>query len=464
MGSDPKTPGPAGPSYQDLLAADSRRVPDVLASESRADLGSEPIPAERYTSEAFFALEAQRLWPRVWQMACREEDIPEVGDFHVYDIVGRSFLIVRTASDRIQAYYNSCLHRGRRLATEDGHADRLRCGFHGWTWNLDGSLQSMPCRWDFPQLRDQDLELPQARVETWGGFVFLNEDEQAPPLAEYLGVLPEHFARWRLEDCVKIAHVAKVIRANWKIAQEAFMESYHVIATHPQILPVFADASAQYDVYGEHVNRNLGAFAATSPHLGEGRVAPQDVVTGMLTMWGRESTTARLEGAKGARAVLGDLNRRTFSRAFGIDHDAVSDAELLDAIVYNVFPNFAPWGGFAPNIVYRWRPLERRVDACVMEVMLLKRHPPDLPRPRPARVHWLRDDEPWSAASELPILGPVIDQDMDNMPHVHEGLLASQSGLVHLGKYQEVRIRHFHRTLEKYLGLSGGDSRVARRG
>jgi phenylpropionate dioxygenase-like ring-hydroxylating dioxygenase large terminal subunit len=455
MGSDSRTQGPAGPSYQELLAADSRPVPGILASESRRDLGSEPIPAERYTSEAFFELERERLWPRVWQMACREEDIPEVGDFHVYDIVGRSFLIVRAAPDRIRAYYNSCLHRGRRLATEDGHADRLRCGFHGWTWNLDGALQSMPCRWDFAHLEDADLELPEARVDTWGGFVFINMDANAPSLAEYLGVLPEHFDRWRLEDCVKIAHVAKVVRANWKIAQEAFMESYHVIATHPQILPVFADASAQYDVYGDHVNRNLGAFAATSPHLGEGRIAPADVVTGMLTMWGRESTAARLEGAKGARAALGDLNRRTFSRAFGVDHDGASDAELLDAIVYNVFPNFAPWGGFAPNIVYRWRPLERRADACVMEVMLLKRHPPDLPRPRPARVHWLRDDEPWSAASELPILGPVIDQDMDNMPHVHEGLLASHSGVVHLGRYQEVRIRHFHRTLEKVLGLAG---------
>jgi len=248
-----------GPSYQDLLTTDSRRVPAVLASESCRHLGSEPIAAARYTSEAFFAREAERLWPRVWQMACREEDIPDVGDFHVYDIVGRSFLIVRAAPDRIRAYYNSCLHRGRRLATEDGHADRLRCGFHGWTWHLDGTLQSMPCRWDFAHLDDGALRLPEARVATWGGFVFINMDQSAPPLEEYLGVLPEHFARWRLEDCVKVAHVAKVVLANWKIAQEAFMESYHVIATHPQILPVFADASAQYDIYGDHVNRNVGA-------------------------------------------------------------------------------------------------------------------------------------------------------------------------------------------------------------
>jgi nitrite reductase/ring-hydroxylating ferredoxin subunit len=445
-----------GPSYQQLLEADSRTVPDVLASESSCDLGTRPIAAERYTSQTFFDLEVERLWPRVWQMACREEDIPEVGDFQVYDIVGQSFLVVRSTPDRIRAFYNSCLHRGRRLATCDGHVEQFRCGFHGWTWRLDGTLKSLPCRWDFPQLEDAALTLPEIRVATWGGFVFVNMEAGAPPLEDFLEVLPGHFERWRLEDCVKIAHVAKVIRANWKIAQEAFMESYHVIATHPQILPVFADASAQYDVYGAHVNRNLGAFAASSPHLGEGRVAPPDIVRGMLEMWGREGAVASDEVTQ-ARAALGDLNRDTFSRAFGVEHDHATDAELLDAIVYNVFPNFAPWGGFAPNIVYRWRPLDRQVDACIMEVMLLRRHRPDRPRPPPAAVHWLRDDEPWSAAAELPILGPVIDQDMDNMPHVQEGLLASGTGRVELGRYQEVRIRHFHRTLDRYLGL-GADS------
>ena len=91
------------------------------------------------------------------------------------------------------------------------------------------------------------------------------------PLEQYLEVVPEHFARWRLEDCWKAVHVAKVIRCNWKVAQEAFMESYHVIATHPQILSIIADANSQYDIYGEHVNRNLAAFGAPSPHLGSGR-------------------------------------------------------------------------------------------------------------------------------------------------------------------------------------------------
>lgn len=450
--SDRDGQGRHGAGYQALLARDSRPVPEVLASESPADLGTAPLDASRYTSPAFFELERERLWPRVWQVACREEEVPEPGDYHVYDVVGRSLVVLRQADGSLRAFHNSCLHRGRRVAAGQGQAGQLRCGFHGWTWNIDGTIRSVPCRWDFPQLADADLRLPEAQVATWGGFVFVNLDREAAPLADYLGVLPRHFERWRLEDCYKAVHVGKVIPCNWKVAMEAFMESYHVVATHPQILPVFADANAQYDVYGAHVNRNLAAFGAPSPHLGDDAVAPAEVVDGMLGMMGRQRPADRpREGEEGARAYLGSLNRASFARAFGGDYEDVSDAETLDALVYNVFPNFAPWGGFAPNIVYRWRPDGLKVDSCLMEVMILKRSAPGRPRPRPVGLRMLSPAESWSAATELPVLGPVVDQDMGNMPQVQAGLGASATGRVHLGRYQEVRIRHFHRTLDRYL-------------
>lgn len=449
----PHWKGPPGvASYDDYLARDSVGAPDVLVQETWSSLGTAPVSAERYTSQAWFDLEAAKLWPRVWQMVCREEDIPNVGDAHVYEIVGKSFVVVRTAPDRIRAYYNSCLHRGRKLLDRSGHVEQLRCTFHGFSWGLDGCAKSVPCRWDFPQLSDDDLKLPEARIETWGGFVFLNMDSRAPSLAEYLGVLPRHFERWQLEKRWKAAHVGKVIQCNWKIAQEAFMESYHVIATHPQILGVIADANSQYDLYGEHVNRNIAAFGAPSPHLGEQGVPAPRIVEQMLAMWGKGGVPSPTDaGVKNARAVLGDINRRAFARAFAGDFESATDAELLDAIVYNVFPNFSPWGGFAPNIVYRWRPNGRDVDSCIMEVMLLKRLPRGGARPAPVPVHWLTAAEPWAAADELPILGAVIDQDMQNMPFVQRGLRASGSGEVQLGAYQESRIRHFHHTLDRYL-------------
>lgn len=444
----PHWKGPPGvASYDDYLARDSVGAPDVLVQETWSSLGTAPVSAERYTSQAWFDLEAAKLWPRVWQMVCREEDIPNVGDAHVYEIVGKSFVVVRTAPDRIRAYYNSCLHRGRKLLDRSGHVEQLRCTFHGFSWGLDGCAKSVPCRWDFPQLSDDDLKLPEARIETWGGFVFLNMDSRAPSLAEYLGVLPRHFERWQLEKRWKAAHVGKVIQCNWKIAQEAFMESYHVIATHPQILEFCADANARYDILGDHVNRNLTAFGAPSPHMG-GRAQPERTVEGMLNLWGYRQKKAE-EGEP--RAALGRLVRESFRRAYGGDWSRVSDAEVLDALVYNVFPNFAPWGGFAPNIVYRWRPNGRDVNSCLMEVMLLKPVKEGDPRPAPAQFKLLGPEQRWSDAPELPILGPVIDQDMENMPYVQEGLLASGTGTVHFADYQESRIRHFHQTLARYV-------------
>ncbi len=444
-----------GPSYQDYLDVDSHPVPGVLRAQSQPDLGMATLDATRYTGQAFFDLEVTRMWPRVWQMVCREEELLSAGDAVVYDIVGYSWVVVRTATGELRAYANSCLHRGRRLLDADARGlEHLHCKYHGFRWGLEGGLLSIPCRWDFPQLKDEDMRLPEARVATWGGFVFLNMDPGAPPLAEYLGVLPAHFARWRLEDCWKAVHVAKVIPCNWKVAQEAFMESYHVIATHPQILPVIADANSQYDVFGDHVNRNLTAFAAPSPHLGQSGVSDAEVLQQMLALWRSPGVQAPSNAAT-PRAALGELNRRAFARSFVGDYAQVTDAEVLDALVYNVFPNFSPWGGFAPNIIYRWRPQGRQVDACVMEVMILKRLPKNGARPAPVPVHWLGAAEPWSAASELPILGAVIDQDMGNMPEVQTGLLASRTGLVHLGRYQELRLRHFHRTLDRYLAAAG---------
>jgi nitrite reductase/ring-hydroxylating ferredoxin subunit len=441
------------PTYQDYLDRDSRPVPASLRERSRRDMGDAPLAASRYTSQAFFDLECERMWTRVWQMACREEEIPEPGDTVVYDVVGRSILVTRQPDGAIRAFHNSCTHRGRKLLLADARVEHFRCAFHGFSWQLDGSVRSIPCRWDFEHVADGDFRLPEVRTGTWGGFVFVNMDPAAMPLEQYLEVVPAHFARWRLEDCWKAAHVAKVIRCNWKVAQEAFMESYHVVATHPQILALIADANSQYDVYGDHVNRNLAAFGAPSPHLAGVGVDPQVTLDGMLELMGRKRGAVTGEPCQPLepRARLGELNRRAFARAFEGDFDAVTDAETLDALVYNVFPNFAPWGGFAPNIVYRWRPHGRDVGSCVMEAMILKRPDRGQPRPKPVPVRWLRDDESWSDAKELPILGPVIDQDMGNMPFVQDGLVASGTGRVQLGSYQESRIRHFHQTLDAYL-------------
>ena len=111
--------------------------------------------------------------------------------------------------------------------------------------------------------------MPEVAVDSWGGFIFINIDGKAGPLLDYLGVLPEHYERYELEKAHKGLHVQKVIPCNWKVAHEAFLESYHSIATHPQILPFTADANTQCDTFGHHVSRMITSMEVPSPHLGE---------------------------------------------------------------------------------------------------------------------------------------------------------------------------------------------------
>ena len=141
------------------------------------------VPKDRYVSRAFGDLEMERLWPRVWQVACRTEEIPEVGDYVEYLIGDQSILVVRSAPDAVQAFYNTCLHRGTRLADGCGQFSdcEIRCRYHAWRYHLDGRIKEIVDREEFGPV-PADLRLREVRAECWGGFVFINMDPDAPPL------------------------------------------------------------------------------------------------------------------------------------------------------------------------------------------------------------------------------------------------------------------------------------------
>jgi phenylpropionate dioxygenase-like ring-hydroxylating dioxygenase large terminal subunit len=440
-------------SYQDILDRDSKEAPACFREQNAPYLGSDPIPVEAYISQEFFDKEVEKLWPYVWQMACREEHIPSVGDYHVYNIVNKSVLVVRTGKDEIKAYYNACLHRGRKLATQDGCTERFRCPFHGFTWNLDGTFFENPTGWDFPHLKAEEMKLPELKVGTWGGFVFVNFDKDCEPLSKFLGVLPEHFKNWHYEDRYTHVHVAKVIKCNWKATAEAFTESFHTIDTHPQIMPFLACANSQYDLFGENVGRQISANAVPSPHVYDKNYTEQEILNSMTGMSGRNANAAGLEVPEGAtaRAFMAEASRQMSSMEDGLDYSTYSDAEMLDALLYHVFPNFCPWAGMGSNITYRWRPNGMDVDSCIMEVMMLKVRPKDGPQPEPVPVHWLSEDEKWTDAEELTGIADVFEQDMANLPYVQEGMKTSGIGVINLGNYQELPVRQRHVTLQKYL-------------
>ena len=163
-------------SFQELLDREEVPVPNYLRENINPDKGDDDLPFERYISRDFHIAEKAKLWTKVWQMTCREEDIPEAGDHFVYDICDESVLVVRGEDDKIRAFVNACLHRGRTLRDESGQSNELRCPFHGFTWRLDGSFSHMPCAWDFGHPDEVDMRLPQLKLGTWGGFIFINFD------------------------------------------------------------------------------------------------------------------------------------------------------------------------------------------------------------------------------------------------------------------------------------------------
>ena len=409
-------------------------VPDVYRLESPMPGGPLKVDTARFYEQRYHDLEVGRIWRRTWQLACREDDIPNVGDYIVYRIAHLSFLVVRTADGGIQAHQNVCLHRGRTLREEDGKcATEFRCPYHGWSWRLDGSLKEITCEWDFPGVREDTAKLPAAKVATWAGSVFINPDPEAETLEDFLGpVMMEHYRKFKLENRYKQAHVRRVMHANWKVVMEAFMESYHVIATHPQMMLTGGDSSnIRYDVFG-----NWGRGG----HLGVTSISPQ------RDIWKTE------EEQLAEYRYVADLNADFLRGVIGDEVDQYSDAELNDGSFNDLFPNCHPWGGWA-RIIFRFLPNGSNPNESLMDVMLLAPWPEGKPKPAPAKMKLLAVDESWTTASELGSLAKIIDQDCLNLPYVQEGLRAKQPPYIWYSAYQESKIRHFHTLYDKWMNL-----------
>ncbi|QUW65311.1 Rieske (2Fe-2S) protein [Pseudomonas synxantha] len=181
--------------YQEVLARDDQSsVPADMREHFPAGRYRMEVDRDAYLSAGFHQLEMDRMWSRVWQMAAREEQIPEAGDLTLYEIGELSFILVRNEALEIKAYYNSCRHRGRRLCSGDSSVRELRCPYHGFAWDLDGTLKRIPAAWDFAHLDWEGRRLLEVKTDTWGGFIFINMDPACEPLADYMESLPGELA------------------------------------------------------------------------------------------------------------------------------------------------------------------------------------------------------------------------------------------------------------------------------
>src|ERR1700761_2472939 len=206
----------------------------------------EPVTygVEAFLSKDYLEEEKEKLWPRVWQMACRTEDIPNVGDYSTYNVAGESIIIVRTAPDTLKAFYNVCAHRARQLIDTPEDRNDLRgnrksfvCRFHGWTYDLDGKNTYIRDEQDWKGVLTPEMTcLSDLKVDMWGGWVFINMDPECEPLSEFMGDAARILNAFELDKMRYKWRQWAVYNCNWKTAIEAFMEPYHVAGTHTQLL------------------------------------------------------------------------------------------------------------------------------------------------------------------------------------------------------------------------------------
>lgn len=192
------------------------------------------ISTARHTSDEFYELEQQYLWPNTWVIAGRAEDVPNAGDYFTFDDLGVPLLVVRGSDGVIRCFYNTCQHRGAPVVRDArGSSKRLRCQYHSWTYDIDdGALVSVPDERDFVDL-DWELRcLPTASCDTFAGFVFVNRNLDAPPLREWLGPAVEMLDPFQGETLREVYRESRIVPCNWKVTAEAFLEVYHFRHIH----------------------------------------------------------------------------------------------------------------------------------------------------------------------------------------------------------------------------------------
>jgi nitrite reductase/ring-hydroxylating ferredoxin subunit len=448
------------PTFADVLKADGDALPPLLRETGNHSPAPRLVTFDRYYSQDIFDMEVEKIWKKYWQVACREEDIPNVGDRISYDVVNMSFVVVRTGPDEFRAFHNACRHRGRKLCDKRGSGKHLQCAFHGWTYGLDGKLMWVPFEQEFPDLVPERYALHEVKTARWGGNVFINPDRGAPPFDSTLGPLTRHWVDCPQEDRYTSLYVRKKIRCNWKAAQEAFNEAYHVVETHADGMPMFGSALTQIDCWEEgnaRINRLATPGMVVDPYISE-RLTTHDGLKVFCSAYGFEPPPeGRGHTATDARKYAAEQMRKRVEEASGRDFSAHPVSYFLDMVKYVVFPNFHPWWGEMLPWWYRFLPYGNDPEASTMEIRVLLPIPADGKAPPAAEILEIDFDEKGVDFPQLGALGHLVDQDMSNMVAVQKGFKAAALGenFLTLAPRAEAQIGHFYEIYDEIMGFNG---------
>ncbi len=407
------------------------------------------IASSRYTSPAFAEIEHERMWPRVWTVACTVDHVRQPGDFYEHRLGRYSIIIVRGDDGELRAFQNVCLHRGNSICEGSGTGlSELRCPYHRWAWDLSGSLREVPSRKGFGVLNNAELSLVGVQVDTWGPLVFVNLDPDAMPLAEYLeGVVDD--AAWADLDQFRCAYVThNRVQSNWKVVADGFSETYHVQGIHPEMLASMDDVNTEQHVWDRH-SVSHQRYGLPSPRVRDR--SDHAVWKSFIDTQGPRMGPAYTDGdavpavpeGQTIRDVIAQLIRDHQSTR-GVDMSDYDTDGILRLSQYNLFPNTTVlvWGDML-NVLTS-RPGSTPDDAEL--VMFLAYRGPQVDvdagadAPRPFEIELGPDAS----------VGMVIDQDLSMLRRFQKGL--HQPGFTHLTlSSEEVRIINMHRVLSTYV-------------
>ncbi|MDB5583888.1 MAG: ring hydroxylating alpha subunit family protein [Bradyrhizobium sp.] len=433
--------------------------------DARPSVAGGTIPASNYTAPAFATREAELLWPRVWQMACREEEIPNVGDFYTYDILDQSIIVIRSDADTIRAYFNVCPHRGRTLTEGCGHTVRLFCRYHGWQWNLQGENTKVVDRHEWGDaLRDEDVALKAVKVGRWGGWVYINMDPDCVPLEEHLAPANTFLDPYDLGGLRYHWRKSTILPCNWKVALEAFNEGYHVQTTHSQMLRYFDDITVSH-AHGRHAH--FGYWEALPPGSRSRRLtngAPtEDIRPGLLDYMEDMAKTlnagSSVQTVHAARRVMAEVPAGTpamevlqkfgqfiyeYTTSQGAQFPAITPEQIYAAgIDWHLFPNQIMLQGPTGLLGYRARPNGTDPDSCIWDVYSLQRY---------AAGQEPKVMQEWSQEhDEVEFWGKILTQDYQNMAQVQKGMKSRGFAGARPNPRQEVAVSNFHFALTHFM-------------
>ena len=434
---------------------------DVPSSPSPRPEATARLDASRYTSPEFMQREWRDMWSRTWLLAGMELDLKAPGDFFVFTVGPESILVTRTRAGGISAVYNVCQHRGNRLLTEErGCLKAIVCPYHGWSYDLDGHLRAVPDANRFSQGLDRDaLSLKPLKVEAWAGFIWVNMDLDAAPLAEFLGPIPAQLAPYHFERMVLVEDQTVTLDANWKTAIDNFNEQYHVDFLHPQHAS-FVDCCNAVNQLWPHGHRSVKVegfvvnprypIPDTLPALLRAAIAPLDL------------DPAEFDGRVPALREAVQRRKRAVGLRLGYDYSEFSDDQLSDVWQYDLFPNVIMTVQAEELWVMRPRPHATDPNRCLFDKWTFRTLPNHdatgldaIPGAQPVNKDVARRPEHQVFTQDELLAGQytmniTIDQDVRLLRQMQAGMHSRGFSQAFLND-DESRVQHFHDWLDVSL-------------